>query len=323
LSAVVNWGLLGGSNLLENATGPALKETPNAKVFALATRREERHQKFREIFGDYKEYDDYGLLLKDEKIDAVYISLPNSLHYEWAIKALNAGKHVLCEKPIAVTEAKVIDLFSVAGKNNCLLMEGFAFLHSPIMAEIKNICNRLGSINFIHAHFYDEGDIRDENNVTVRRHSNGGSVYDIGCYNSAFLHFLLDEEPDQIFGHAHFTRFNVDDFASFLFIYESGVKASMESYIGCSQRDDSIYIFGNNGKLIIPLEYNFAGKSQLIFQHKDGTTETIDVESPNNYRLEFEHFSDCILNGKTPIVTSDFSIKQARTIDRMLKTINY
>ena len=134
-------------------------------------------------------------MLKDEKIDAVYISLPNSLHYEWAIKALNAGKHVLCEKPIAVTEAKVIDLFSVAGKNNCLLMEGFAFLHSPIMAEIKNICNRLGSINFIHAHFYDEGDIRDENNVTVRRHSNGGSVYDIGCYNSAFLHFLLDEEP--------------------------------------------------------------------------------------------------------------------------------
>ncbi|NLJ70894.1 MAG: Gfo/Idh/MocA family oxidoreductase [Clostridiaceae bacterium] len=323
MSSVVNWGLIGGSNILEHATGLALKETSNAKVYALATKREERHQKFRKIFGDYKEYNDYDMLLKDEKIDAVYISLPNSLHYEWTIKALHAGKHVLCEKPISVTESKVVNMFSVARKTNCLLMEGFAFLHSPIMNVIKNICSRLGSIHFIHAHFYDEGNIKDEKNATVRRHSYGGSVYDIGCYNSAFLQFLLEEEPDQILGHAHFTKFNIDDFASFLFIYESGVKASVESYIGCSQRDDSITIFGNNGKLIIPLEYNFAGKSQLIFQNKDGATEKIDVESPNNYRLEFEHFSDCILNGKTPDLTADFSIKQARTIDRMLKTINY
>ena len=132
----IKWGVLGTAGIARGQTIPAMKTAENCTLFAIAGRSLEKAKEFRQEFGFEKAYGSYEALLNDPEVEAVYIPLPNDLHCEWTIRALNAKKHVLCEKPLAVSKAQEESMFRAAEENGVHLMEAFAYLHSPVTAAI-------------------------------------------------------------------------------------------------------------------------------------------------------------------------------------------
>ena len=132
----VKWGVLGTANIARGCTIPGMKMAENCELYAIAGRNEAKVQSYKDEFGFEKAYVGYDKLLEDPEVQAVYIPLPNNLHKEWVIKALKAGKHVLCEKPLALSAADAREMFAVAKENNVILMEAYAYLHSPYIASL-------------------------------------------------------------------------------------------------------------------------------------------------------------------------------------------
>ena len=133
----IKWGVLGTAGIAKEQTIPGMKEASNCEVYAIAGRNLEKAKEFQEMFGFEKAYGSYEELLQDPEVEAVYIPLPNTLHYEWTVKALEAKKHVLCEKPLAPSEEVARQMIEAAEKNGVLLMEAFAYLHSPFIKAVK------------------------------------------------------------------------------------------------------------------------------------------------------------------------------------------
>ena len=132
----VKWGVLGTANIAKGCTIPGMLLAGNCELFAIAGRNEAKAESYKNEFGFKKAYVGYDKLLEDPDVQAVYIPLPNNLHKEWVIKALKAGKHVLCEKPMALNADDAGEMFAVAGENNVILMEAYAYLHSPYIESL-------------------------------------------------------------------------------------------------------------------------------------------------------------------------------------------
>ena len=133
----IKWGVLGTAYIFERDTARGMKLAQNCEMTAIAGRSMEKAQRFKEKYGFRKAYGSYEELLEDPEIEAVYIPLPNTMHYEWTIKALQHGKHVLCEKPLAPAAAQAREMFQAAKENHVFLMEAFAYQHSPYIKEIR------------------------------------------------------------------------------------------------------------------------------------------------------------------------------------------
>ena len=135
----VKWGVLGTAGIARGCTIPGMQKAEGCELFAIAGRSLQKAEAFKERFGFKKAYEGYDALLADPDVEAVYIPLPNDIHCEWVIKALNAHKHVLCEKPMAMNESEMRRMFAAAKENGVILMEAFAYLHSPYMDKLKSI----------------------------------------------------------------------------------------------------------------------------------------------------------------------------------------
>ena len=149
----IKWGVLATADIARGQTIPAMKKAVNCDLYAIAGRGLEKARQFQQEFGFEKAYGSYDALLNDPNVEAVYIPLPNDLHCEWAIRALNAKKHVLCEKPLAVSKAQEESMFRAAEENGVHLMEAFAYLHSPIIAAIKGELASIGEIRYLESAF--------------------------------------------------------------------------------------------------------------------------------------------------------------------------
>ena len=133
----IKWGVIGTAGIARSCTIPGMIQAYNCELYAIAGRSIDKAEQFKEKFGFEKAYGSYKELLDDPEVEAVYIALPNTLHYEWAVKAMKSGKHVLCEKPLAPCEKQVKELFDTAKENHVYLMEAFAYQHSPYITAIK------------------------------------------------------------------------------------------------------------------------------------------------------------------------------------------
>ena len=188
---VVRWGVLGCSGIGKSRTIPGLLACSNAELYAIAGRNEEKLKAYAEPFAPKKLYTDYQALLDDENVDAVYLPLPNGVHMEWVVKAAKAGKHILCEKPMALTEAQVKEMFAAAKEHGVLLEEAYAFRHAQLVEKVKEIVDSgaIGKIRYLeskHSTF-------DTNRQGIRyqKGNGGGAVYDVTCYNVSLASFLL------------------------------------------------------------------------------------------------------------------------------------
>ena len=325
----IKWGVMGTAFICERSTFPGMLEAENCEMYAIAGRSMEKAEAFQKKYGFKKAYGSYEELLKDEAVEAVYIPLPNTMHYEWTLKALEHGKHVLCEKPMAPTAEQVQHMFDTAEKNHVYLMEAFAYQHSPYLSAIKADLDAglIGDIRYMESAYITSD--YDSSNIRMRKDTFGGCTYDLGVYNTSLIQRILGEEPKTLKAIATFSPEGVDVCTSVLMEYEDGKKAVFTCGMAlATNRDrhiDRFEIQGTKGSIKgTGFEFNADGTlSYTLTTFDDEREEIKSVSVPQNYRLEVEQFGRCVEGTETPHVTPAFSLANARTIDRILAEINY
>ena len=220
----VRWGVLSTANIATTKVIPAMQQGVYCEFTAIASRNLEQAQAAAAQLGIPKAYGSYEELLADPDIDAIYNPLPNHLHVPWSIKALQAGKHVLCEKPIALTAAEAQQLADVAKQYPHLkVMEAFMYRFHPQWQRARQLVSegKIGTLRTIHTFFSYYLD--DPLNVRNRADSGGGGMLDIGCYTVSVARFILGSEPRRVFGIVEFDpQFKVDRLASSILDFGSG-----------------------------------------------------------------------------------------------------
>ncbi len=311
----VRWGVLGYAGIARNQVIPAIVEAQNAAPFAVASRSREKLDAAVRKFGFERAYDTYEALLRDEDVEAVYIPLPNALHKEWTIKAIAAGKHVLCEKPLALTPEDCEEMIAAAEEKGVLLGEAFMYRFANRAMKLQELVKdgAIGEIRSIYAsHRFvlnDSGDIR------VNAALGGGSLWDVGCYPVNLIGMLLDAEPVSV--RAEKLDFQgVDNALSAVLRYESGALCTLSCGFNgqCALLAE---INGTKGSLI--LTDAFGDSDAPIVLRAGGREEKVPVPACHRYTMEVESFSDCVQNGgKLPYDVRE-SVRSARIIRRILK----
>lgn len=319
----VRFGVLGTADIARGCTIPGMQEAEHCELYAIAGRKIEKARQYQEQFGFRKAYGSYDELLADPEVEAVYIPLPNDLHCEWTIRALEAKKHVLCEKPLAVSESQVLEMFRAAEDNGVILMEAFAYLHSPIVKALKAELDAgaVGDVRYLESAFITGR--RADTDIRLRRETYGGALYDLGCYDVSMALWMLGREPDRVRAAASFSEKKIDLFTSALLVYDTGAVASLDCGMVLPEgRLDRFRIHGTEGEIVSPVEFNQSGDIPYTVIC-GGERHQKSVSCPNNYALEVENLSRCVLGQETPHVTKEFSLMVARTTDRILREIGY
>lgn len=321
----VNWGVMGTAGIAASCTIPGMLLAENCNLYAIAGRKEEKVNAYKQKFGFQKGYIGYDKLLEDENVQAVYIPLTNDLHKEWVIRALKAGKNVLCEKPMALSAADAREMYRTAEENGVLLMEAFAYLHGDYMknltADIRN--GEIGDIVYIDTAFLTQGYKSD---FRLKRALGGGMIYDLGCYCTTMILSLVDSEIEYARAIAEKNEDGVDSFVGSLIKFRNGARASFNvgMILGTESnaRYDRLYIHGTKGDIRSEAEYN--GQGEMNYRIiRNGETIVKKLNVPQNYSLEITQLGNCILKGEKPFVTSEFSIKNSELIDMLLRDIDY
>lgn len=321
----VKWGILGTASIAEGCTIPGMLKAEGCELYAIAGRDESKTQRFQEQFGFTKAYVGYEALLQDSEVQAVYIPLPNGLHYEWVIKALQAGKHVLCEKPLALNAKDAEVMYQTAKDNNVVLAEAFAYLHSPYMKALKEDVESgiIGEIEYIETAFLTQGYTED---IRLYKELGGGAMYDLGCYCTTMILSLVDSDPVYVKASAEMNEKGVDLFTAGIMKFENEVRASFNIGMmfrpGANARFDRLYIHGTKGYIRSDVEYNQDGELRYTIVSEGKMIER-KVTAKQNYCLELEQMNRVIQGEETPYVTSEFSVKNAKLIDAVLCEIGY
>ena len=250
-----------------------------------------------------KTYGSYDELLADPEVEAVYVPLPNDIHKKWVIEALRHGKHVLCEKPLAMNVREVEEMFAAAEENNVLLMEAYAYLHSPYVASLKKdvASGIIGDVDYVDTAFVTQGYTED---FRLHKEFGGGAMYDLGCYCTTMILSLIDSEPDFVKASAEFSDEGVDLSTAAIIRFKNGARASFQVGMILDQtsnsRFDRLYVHGSKGSIRSDVEYNQEGEVSYSIHTKDGQTIERKIFVPQNYSLEIEQLSRCILGEAVP-----------------------
>jgi xylose dehydrogenase (NAD/NADP) len=296
----LRWGLLGTAGI-NRALIPPLQTSKRNKLMAVASRTQEkaeayaREKKIPHAFGSYE------ALLADPEIDAVYIPLPNHLHAEWTIKAVRAGKHVLCEKPLALSLDEVDAIAGAAEDHGRTVAEAFMYRTHPQIQKVKEIVDggKLGRIKAVHGSFTYM--MEDPDDIRLRPEMGGGSMWDIGCYPLSYTRSVLGTEPQEVFGWQVLGPSGVDE----TFMAQLRFPEDVLVQFDCSFRipyHTFMEIVGEAGTLVIP--HPFTPKTgETIYLTRNQKTETIPVKGADTYIGEVEDLADTILLGKPPVVS--------------------
>ena len=323
--AKIKWGVLGTANIARGCTIPGMKLAEDCELYAIAGRSLEKAESFKQEFGFQKAYGSYEELIADKDVQAVYIPLPNNLHLEWVKKALNSGKHVICEKPLALNADEAKEMFETAKANNVYLMEAYAYLHSPYIDSLKKdiASGIIGDVDYIETAFVTQGYKED---IRLHKDLGGGAMYDLGCYCTTMILSLIDSKPEYVKAIAEFTDLGVDSMTSAIMRFQNGVRAAFNVGMilgeNTNSRYDRLYIHGTKGSIRSDVEYNQQGEASYKIFTQDRVIER-KVNIPQNYSLEIAQMCRCINGEDTPHVTPEFSINNAELMDKVFMEIGY
>ena len=309
--STVRWGLL-STAAINDAIIPAIAMSPRSELIAVASRTQEKVDKYAQKHGIPRAYGSYVELLADSDIDAVYISLPNSLHAEWIVKAAQAGKHVLCEKPLVISLDEFDAIEAAAREFKVVVFEAFANLHHPSIRHALELVRSgaLGDIQFISGRGYFKLPADDVDNIRLKPELGGGSLWDVGVYPvSLAITFAGVGAPVEVWGSQITGDTGVDIAFAGQMRFANGVTAQISSGI-CSPLHRDLVIIGENGMLelersIIALneadkemEIEHTTSSGLVTNEK----KTIVIPVANQYQMEVDALAACILDGAQPVV---------------------
>jgi len=305
----VRWGILSTAHINRLVIPPA-RESPKVEIVAVASRTQEAADQYARTWQIPRAHGSYEAFLADPDLEAIYISLPNSLHVEWTINALEAGKHVLCEKPFDSRPERVEETFDVAERQGLHLTEAFMYRHHPQTSKLVDLVagGAIGTLQAIRAAF--SYSLYDVDNVRLRADVEGGALMDVGCY-CVHSSRLLGGEPERVYGEQVVGHTGVDVRFHGTMRFASGAVSQWDCGMVMPERDE-LEAIGDTGSLFLddPFHCDVPG----IDLRRDGETERIPVEPIDPYRLELENLSDAIRGEGEPLLGREDAVRQARTI---------
>jgi xylose dehydrogenase (NAD/NADP) len=322
----LRWGVLGYARIARETLIPAILRSTNSGFYALASRDEARLAEGRARFpGLVKTHVGYEELLRDPAVEAVYIPLPNAQHCEWAIKAMEHGKHVLCEKPLALTAAEAGQMIAASTAHGVVLMEAVMYRYSARTQQVLEVLRSgvLGEIKFINASFRFL--LANPASIKLKPELGGGALYDVGCYPVNFAGLVADtieggtatSWPVSVSAECVRTD-GIDVICSALLKYPSGLMAALHCGFNAHKRV-AAEITGTRGVLEVP--DTFFGNAGSLVLTQDDVRQEIPVPESDRYRLEVEDFADAVLQGRAPQLGLDESLRNAGVIDQLLATM--
>ena len=310
----IKWGVLGVARIATKSVIPAILEANNSELYGIASRDEKKALAAAEEYG-CKAYVGYESLLADGEIDAIYIPLPNEMHMEWTIKAAEARKHVLCEKPLGLNVAQCEKMIEACKVNNVLLMEAFMYRYSEKTRKTLEIIESgvLGKLAHINSSFC----FRLTDPANNRFYPNGGgSLYDVGCYPINFINMIAGTDPVEAYG-IRTDEHGVDVSFSAVLKYPDGLTATIHSGFN-SDRYLRTEISGTDGVLIIENPF-FDGTEDFVLL-KNAQEQRIPIEDGKRYTKQIEGFADAILSGKDLMMPLEDTLRNMKLIDRLYET---
>ena len=315
--APLRWGLLCTARI-NRAVIPPIRSSRKSQLVAVASRDAERASAYASTWGIPRFFSSYEALLEDPDIDVVYISLPNSMHAEWSIKAMQMGKHVLCEKPITTRSSDLEEVAEVALKSGRIITEAFMYRHHPQTLRVKEMIDNgeVGSLQLIQGTFgflnTRSSDPRFDPAL------GGGSLWDVGCYPISYACYLTGQMPIEVFGHQVTGATGIDVLYTGYLFFPSGTICQFDCSFSSEPRA-RLDLTGDKGTINIPEPYK-PGKQTKLYVQKSGEKRTIDLKGKELYLGEIEDIENAILEGTQPRLSLMESKQTIQTIEALYKS---
>jgi predicted dehydrogenase len=291
------------------------RKTDALTILAVASRDAEAAGRYAQAHGIERAYGGYDALLSDPDVEAVYISLPNSLHLDWSVRAMRAGKHVLCEKPLSRSAAEVEAAFDVARREERLLMEAFMYRHNPQTQRLAELVasGTIGRLRLVRSAFSSAN--RDGADIRLRTALQGGALMDVGCYCVSGAR-LIAGEPERVGAEQALGGDGVDVAFAATMRFADGVIGNFDAGLELDARDE-LEVVGEQGALFLDDPWHC--RHPMIELRRDGKVERIELEPVDSYLLEAENFSAAIRGTASPLLGREDAVAQARAIEALYR----
>jgi predicted dehydrogenase len=311
----VKWGIVSTAHI-NRLLIPGAKASPEVDLVAVASRDRSRAEEYARQWEIERAYGSYEELLADDEIEAVYISLPNNLHVEWSIRSLEAGKHVLCEKPLTRDPAAAEAAFDAAERAGRLLSEAFMYRHNPQTKRLRELVGEgaIGELRLVRAAF--SYGLYDEENIRLRPELEGGALMDVGCYCVSGSR-LLAGEPERVYGEARIGPTGTDWVFGGTMRFANDVVGLFDCGTALVERDE-LEAIGSEGSLFVDDSWHC--KVPGIELRRDDGVERIEVERADSYRLELENVSEAIRGEGKLLLGREDAVAQARALEALWRS---
>lgn len=311
-------GILGAARISLGAIIPAANAMDHVEIAAVATRGGNKARQLRDLAPGAEVFEEYDSLLESDGVDAVYVPLPNSMHVEWTMRAIEAGKHVLCEKPFSLDAGEAEKAVNAAGNAGLTLMEGFMYRLHPQTLRLEELLQdaAIGEVRQVIAEFGhlldDPEDVRGVGSL------GGGALGDVGCYCVSGVRLAFGSEPVRATAFGRFDGAGADRELAGVLEFDGGF-ATVSCSISSARRE-RMEIVGTEGKILLdaPFRADKAGGAMEITHHGETTLESFGESNP--YLAELEEFAAAVREGRDPTVGPREILGNARAIDALLKS---
>jgi predicted dehydrogenase len=305
----VKWGIISTADINRKVI-PGAHASPKVDLVGVASRDQQRAEEYAKQWDIPRAYGSYEALLADPEIEAVYISLPNNMHCEWSIKSVEAGKHVLCEKPMARRVNEVVEAFDAAEQAGRLLSEAFMYRHNPQTKRLMQLVNEgaIGELRVVRSVF--SYSLYDEENIRLRTEVEGGALMDVGCYTVSGSR-LVAGEPERASGEAWYGPSGTDWVFSGTLRFPNDVIGLFHCGTALPEQDE-LEVIGSEGSLFLDDPWH-CNVPVIELRRADGV-ERIAIEQEDSYRLELENLSDAIRGEGELLLGREDAVGQARTL---------
>jgi D-xylose 1-dehydrogenase (NADP+, D-xylono-1,5-lactone-forming) len=313
----VRLGLLSTADINRKVI-PGARASGKVDLLAVASRDQARAEEYATTWEIERAYGSYEAMLEDPDLDAVYISLPNTMHREWSIRSLEAGKHVICEKPFSKRPDDVEAAFDAAERTGRLLTEAFMYRHNPQTAKLVELVREgaVGELRVVRSAF--SYSLYDTENIRLRTDVDGGSLMDVGCYCVSGSR-LLAGEPTTVSGQAYIGPSGTDWVFTGAMRFGGDVHALFDCGT-CLQNRDELEAIGTEGSVF--LDDPWHANTPVIELRRDGGTDRIELDPIDSYRLELENLADAIAGEAPLLLGREDALGQARTIEALFRSAN-
>jgi xylose dehydrogenase (NAD/NADP) len=314
----LNWGILSTAAINSAVIAP-LRMSRRNHLLAVASRQQARADVYATAWGIPRAYGKYEAMLDDPEIDVIYISLPNSMHAEWSVKAAKAGKHVLCEKPLATSVQDVDAISGAAAQAGVVVAEAFMYRHHPQTIRVQEMVSagEIGQLRVIRGGF--TFNIQNPEDVRLNPGLGGGGIWDVGCYPISYARAVAGGDPADVFGWQITGASRVDETFLGQMRFADGVYAQFDCGFRAPERMLMEFV-GSAGVITLRNAFKPGLGSEILLHREDGTSESVAVAGQELYLGEIEDMADCVLQGKTPRIGLSDSRGNVATIVALLES---